>query len=123
MQRDDDLIRTILFATESATDHLNLDQVEFGEWTRDQWVYHIRLLKEQGYLHASIQYADNMPYFVVVSRLTGSGHDLLDAIRSDTVWAKVKSSVAQTAGTVGLEVIRTIATAITIQLMNPGGPS
>lgn len=123
MRRDNDLIRTILLATELATDYLNLDRVDLGEWTRDEWVYHIRLLNEQGYLQASIQYADNIAYLVTVSGLTGTGHDLLDEIRSDTVWAKVKTALLDTAGTVGLEVIKTMAATITQQLMNPLGPS
>lgn len=42
-------------------------------------------------------------------RLTWHGHDRLDAIRHEAVWAKTKTMVRETVGSVTVDVMKTIA--------------
>ena len=42
-------------------------------------------------------------------RMTSAGHDYLDAIRDEGVWASTKNAVAETGGSAALELVKTIA--------------
>jgi hypothetical protein len=44
-----------------------------------------------------------------VHRLTWQGHDLLDAIRNDQVWAQTKTTVIEIVGSVAVDVLKNIA--------------
>lgn len=53
----------------------------------------MRLLKEAGYITANIlesSSGDGRIISALARRLTNSGHELLDTIRSDTVWGKIQ---------------------------------
>ena len=62
---------------------------------RDSISYHIELLIEagliQGYMSKEL---GSWPADFVAERLTWSGHEFLDAIRNDTLWAKTKAKFA-----------------------------
>jgi hypothetical protein len=70
--------------------------------TQDEITYHVMLLHEAGFIEAqdlsTLQGICWKP-----TRLTYSGHQFLDAARSDTVWQKAKSWALKTTGTLTLE--------------------
>ncbi len=90
MKRDDDLLRNMLFEFEAEDDFLILkptflnmsqaDRIEIG---------HMNLLCDAGLV---VELNDG------VFRLTNSGHDYLDAVRSETIWNKTKSGAAEVGG-------------------------
>lgn len=101
LKRDDDLIRTLLFAAE------NFERAEFArnfykgdDATSEQSVYHIRLCCDAGYM-ADLGGGKRF-------KLTNDGHDFLAAVRDDDVWSKTKSE-AKKVGGVTLDMLTEIA--------------
>ncbi len=92
MKRDMDLIRRIAMAAEDVRYGHTLRGLEGV--TPEDFFHHVRLMQEAGLLEASLQeYQDFSSPKAAVWRLTWAGHDFLDAARSDTIWAKAKSSI------------------------------
>lgn len=95
MRRDNDYLRDLLFSIEDDQDwvvvvvqHLSMSEEENKKY------YHVQLLADAGLVTSVGQYA---------YRLTSSGHDFLDAIRSDTVWRKTKDGASKIGGaTIGM---------------------
>ena len=99
MKRDNDLIRDLLLRFESEADYVLLmphdldgpERLERG---------HILIMIDQGLL-APIQRE--------TFRITASGHDFLEAIRSDSIWQKTKTAVAETGGSATLDIVKQLA--------------
>ena len=53
-------------------------------------------------------------------RLTRHGHDHLDAIRHEAVWAKTKATVIGTVGSVAVDVVKNIAGHIAMNTLGFG---
>ena len=91
MKRDMDLIRTIFFAVEESPcgfqpqpEKFGVDSATFG--------MHAVLLEEAGLIEASIPEVCGGPRECIwIERLTWKGHEFLDNVRDDTVWAEVRS--------------------------------
>lgn len=118
MKRDWDLIRKQLTDVEEENDLFSDVPLE-PTWTDQSWdVYeeqlkkyrtienrifgHFELLVNNGYIDGLqiIRSADGLFHYGLHSpRLTMAGHDLLDTMRSTTVWEKIKT----TAKTKGIE--------------------
>lgn len=110
MKRDMDLVREILKEL-SETDR-PLDASTFVTDTRSKAVvgYHFRIMQEAGLIVARIMSADNDPYYVCQAvRMTWDGEDFLAAIASDTVWSKVKKTIAKTVGDASLATFKALA--------------
>ena len=45
-------------------------------------------------------------------KMTWEGHEFLDAVRSDTVWAQVKQKAAEQGGSLPLELVKLLANAL-----------
>lgn len=108
MKLDKNLFREILLLMEQKPDisstaeiPLPLEKVELSE--RDTalppeekkrrqeqicW-FHIRLLLEEGYIKGVL--SEERTGVVFVEHLTWKGHELLDVIRDDTLWKKIKT--------------------------------
>jgi hypothetical protein len=102
MKRDMDLIREILLKVEELPYDGGFHDVSIEGHTDDEISYHVLLLKEAGFIEA----ADLSTLGGVCwkpMRLTYSGHEFLDAARSDTVWEKAKTAVVQSTGVLTLE--------------------
>ncbi len=119
MQRDMDLVRTILLEVEdlpaggsgavAAVD--GVDPAVFAA--------HVDLMKQARLVEAAVAHADGIgPIGARVYRLTWEGNDFLDAVRDDTVWNRTKSKVLETAGTVSLEVIKAVAVSISRSMLD-----
>jgi predicted transcriptional regulator len=94
MRRDWKIIRQILLELEAApTATTALRASEVQGFAEQEVAYNMRLLREAGYINATI--SDSMSgdggIAVALARsMTNSGHELLDTIRSDTVWEKIQ---------------------------------
>lgn len=117
MVRDMDVVRSILLEVESiapgearggVSSLAGCDELTFAG--------HIELLKEVGFVEAAVARANGVGAVAArVERLTWQGHDFLDAIRSDSVWSKTKSTIAATVGSASLEVVKAVAVSIAMK--------
>jgi hypothetical protein len=83
-----DLCRDILLQVE-ADDKQPLP----SKWTGQQMLFHVELLNDAGLLEAQIvRESKGELSSVRVKRLTWLGHEYLDAMRDNTVWAKAKDA-------------------------------
>lgn len=90
------IIRDILLRLEAtSTPNTALNANQFAEHAEQEVAYNMRLLSEAGYIKANIleSKSGNGRITVALARsLTNAGHDLLDTIRNDTVWAKIQDT-------------------------------
>ncbi len=100
MERNWDKIREILIATESLEPEKYLTVSDFDKEQPYEYSYHVELMEEAGLLNASISKAlgPGATDFHI-RRLTWSGHEFLDAIRSESIWSKTKEYIASKGGT------------------------
>lgn len=118
MIRDDELVREILLRVEASQESpLTIDGLGITDYDRAEIGYHLQLLEEAGYIVAGFAYGDNVVQEALVDRLTWDGHEFLDAIRNETVWAETKSTVAAAVGSASLEVVKAVATAVSLKMM------
>lgn len=94
MTRDWNIIRAILLGLEAAkTPTTVLNAKDLAPFDEQEVAYNIRLLSEAGYIKANIlesKSGDGRIAAALARSLTNSGHELLDTIRSDTVWGKIQ---------------------------------
>lgn len=92
MQRDMDTVRKILLATADMEYGQQLKGVEGV--TPEDFIAHAIWLTEAGLIEAAARAGTgSMAKYAIVSRLTWSGCDFVDAIRNDTLWSKAKERV------------------------------
>ncbi|WP_449371290.1 DUF2513 domain-containing protein [Thiomonas sp.] len=93
MQRNWTIIRQILLRLEQAsTANTVLNANGLTEFDEQEVAYNMRLLKEAGFIEANIletRDGSGRIAAALARRLTNAGHDLLDTIRNDSVWAQV----------------------------------
>lgn len=88
MRRDPDFMRDILFEFEKLDlEWFNTAFVEGPE--KEQYGFHMRLLVDAGLMDRSEQ--GNF-------RITNSGHDFIEAVRSENRWNNAKSVAAEVGG-------------------------
>lgn len=110
MKRDLDLIRALLVEFEG----LPLDgavsarEVAVEPWSSDQIIYHCFLMQQSALIDARDASTMGGKNILVLS-LTSAGHDYLDAVRSDTIWNKVKSQAAAQGLSFTLDMAKTMA--------------
>ncbi len=111
MRRDMELIRKILLEAEQDESDHGLSDFLIPGYTTDQVGYHVYLLKNAGLVEGPIHFASGSVKveFYGINRLTFAGHEFLDSIRSDSVWAKVKGKLDEFGGTASLVVIQQLA--------------
>ncbi len=101
MKRDDDYIRQLLVEFEGQPDWLIVIAEHLSMSPEDRSrQYHTLLLCDAGLV---------APVGRSTYRLTAGGHDYLDAIRNEGIWAKTKEIVAETGGSATLEIIKSLA--------------
>jgi hypothetical protein len=113
MKRDMQLVREILLAVEQDTEPVG--------WIKDLSIpgrepaeisHHVKLLHQAGLLEAK-DLSTLTTFEWAPQQLTWSGHELLDAIRHDTVWKKVTSIVVDKGGSIPFEILKELAIATT----------
>jgi len=100
MTRDMDLFRKML---------IEIEAVPPGQWTRikvegataEAIRYHAQLADDAGFIEA--RFMGNSTTEFAVQRLTYTGHEFLDAARSDTLWAKAKQKMMDSTGVLTVE--------------------
>src|SRR5690554_6297178 len=88
-----DLVRKLLTMIESQNDN-NTELVIPEELDRDMVAHHLELMGQAGLVKNKITYADDIPYWIFTN-LTWNGHELLDSIRNESVWAKMKEGIKE----------------------------
>lgn len=94
MQRDMDVIRTIVLAVRQSDKPMSalpgIDPILFAT--------HVELLDEAGLIRAILQ-PDNLgnARAAIIMRLTWAGHDFADSILDDTIWRKAKETILKPA--------------------------
>ncbi|MEX1036889.1 MAG: DUF2513 domain-containing protein [Sneathiella sp.] len=113
MKRDMDIIRDTMLALEKDND---LDGVGFYAFSENEPVieradpkvafYHLQLCVAGGLLDDNGQ---EVVGHVVIRGLTWEGHDFLDAVRDDNIWAEVKSVVKKQGYELTFDVAKSLA--------------
>lgn len=104
MKRDMDLIRKILLQIEDDGDVSSIEGYE-----EPVILKHLELLEEAGLINASFKGADQTRIVSAhVERLTWSGHEFLDAARSDTLWNKAKGIIEKKAESVSFAILQSL---------------
>ncbi|MDG9816558.1 MULTISPECIES: DUF2513 domain-containing protein [Pseudomonas] len=111
MRRDMDLLRLLLLQLESASDKAapiliyRPGDLTIDGYTDDQVRYHYALAVAAGLVDQGGNGPLNGMQF---RRLTWSGHDFVDAVRDNEIWAKTQQT-ASAAGGFGLELLKDLA--------------
>ena len=72
--------------------------------------YHAVLLEEAGLVHASIsKELSQRPKHFYIYRLTWPGHEFLDAIRNESIWAKTKTVITDKGGSMTFDIVKGLA--------------
>jgi hypothetical protein len=107
MKRDMDLVRAMLiFMSEN-------DLSSNAEWgavlpgyTQDQILHHAHLMTQGGLIESvDMTYMDSQLPMALPTSITWAGHDFLDAVTDDSLWAKAKDTVIKPAGGVAFTVL------------------
>ena len=96
--------------------HLDVFCSSLTQYSHEDIVYTLYLLDEAGYIDSHIVEADGGILHIIVYRLTYSGHEFLDTIKSDNVWEKIKTAVASV-GSASLPVIQALGTECLIKCL------
>lgn len=107
MQRDMDLVRKLLQWIEAQEHGRNINwKIEIEGFTEEQIGYHAYLMYQAGLIDATDATTTELwsPRYLP-ERLTWAGHDFLESIKDDTLWAKAKKIVIQPAGGVAFSVL------------------
>ena len=111
MKRNWDTIREILIKFEELDPEAGSLQLSaFPSERAYEFSYHVELLLEAGLIHAQMSKTFGLhPQNFLAHRLTWEGHEFLDAIRSDTVWNKTKTSFVKGGLSMTFELIKGVA--------------
>lgn len=113
MKRDWDLIRTILEKLEekaNTSDMLHPERIT--GYDAEMVSYHFYLMEQAALITAKCRPATNGPIFCLAQNLTYSGHELLDTIRNDTAWNRIKTVARERGLDLTMDVIKGIATSL-----------
>lgn len=111
MTRDKELLRLILLKAEAEmpNNHAHQwDQSDFPNHDIALVSEHAELLREGGFLKGKTVGFDDE---VLLSGITWQGYELIDAIKSESVWAETKK-VAGQAGGFSVEVLKDVAVTV-----------
>lgn len=110
MQRNWEVVRAILVALESqpeADGQITPDR--FPPHAPEVVSYHIHLLAQAGLVAAEDFSTNTTPFYFVASRLTWAGHELLDAIRREAAWSRIKKTARDKGLDLSFEAIKQLA--------------
>ena len=101
MKRDMDLVRKLLFKLEQQEDEAGLIVMHVEGVDEQTLSGHIHLMCEAGLIDARDLSTKDGPAWMP-QRLTWRGHEFVEAIRSDSVWEKLKRMVREKTGGLAL---------------------
>ncbi len=90
----------------------------FPEERHYEMSYHVELLEEAGlvYGHMSKTISPGPSDFAAI-RLTWEGHELLDAIKNDTIWKKTKESFVSKGLSMTFDLVKSVAVNIATEFL------
>jgi len=113
MERNWNIIREILIATEELKPEDVLSLSSFDSERAYEISYHVELLDEAGLINANIsQQLGSGPSGFFVRRLTWYGHELLDAIRDDSTWNRTKQKFKNSGNAMTFELVKEVAISV-----------
>ena len=119
MKRNWEVIREILIKLEELpnTDS-GLQLSDFPSEKAYEYAYHVELLIEAGIVEGQMSKAAGPgPAHFFAHRLTWTGHEFLDSVRSSTVWSKTKKAFAAKGIEMTFDLVKSVATDISVSLL------
>lgn len=99
MQRDMDLIRSILLEAERSEHGFIFKNPVISGYTEERVGYHVHLMKQAGLVDAIDLDHDEAPSpNALLSSLTWKGHEFIESARSPTVWNQARELMHRAGG-------------------------
>ena len=120
MKLNQDCIRDLLLYLEEnlkLNDYLSISNISLKNYSSEELLYTADKLYEAGYLKCSRKVYDNTDLMIFVSSITYTGHQFLDNIRDDKVFAKTKS-ILSGFKSVSIDIISETASKVITNLIN-----
>lgn len=120
MKLNQNCIRDLLLYLEEnlkLNDYLSISNISLKNYSSEELLYTADKLYEAGYLKCSRKVYDNTDLMIFVSSITYTGHQFLDNIRDDKVFAKTKS-ILSGFKSVSIEIISETASKVITNLIN-----
>lgn len=117
MKRDNEIIRALMLDLEQTDRPINGGHQVPG-YSKEQVAYHLALIVKEGYAEGPApRYSTGggdptIPVLVLALRLTPAGHDFIDTLRDDAIWAKVKERTGKVVGGVTLAILKDVGAAV-----------
>jgi hypothetical protein len=105
MRRDFDLIRTILREVEDAPGLAGLTSFTYAGYDDNIVAEHIEILIDAGLLRGKVNRYLGGGASTRVSGLTWAGHDFLESMKDEGIWAKAKDTILKPIGGVAFDVL------------------
>lgn len=119
MKRNWDTIRKIMLAVEAMPDEgSTLASADVTGIDSEAVFYHMRLLIESSLAVGNCPEMLSGPSHGWLTRLTWDGHELLDNIRRDTVWNKIKETARIKGVDLGMDTVKAIAAIVAGKLIS-----
>jgi len=118
MERDWNIIRNVLLRLEEKGPEQHT--LRAADFDNDPAVaYNVELLEEAGLIDARMSKQIKGPVDFFVLRLTWDGHEFLDAIRSETVWARVRKTFTSNGLSMTFDLVKALALKYATELILP----
>jgi hypothetical protein len=119
MTRDMDLVRQILLTMARHERGYAPQPLTIDGYEQDTIGHHVWLMREGGLITAADDRVFQQPGPTAIAEsVTWAGHDFLDAVRSDTVWSKVKVQMKERAVSLPFSLIQELAVKIARSIVN-----
>jgi hypothetical protein len=99
MKRDWEVIRTILLRVEEGTGDKDVSSGDFAPMDEALVAYNMWLLIESGMVEGGGRPLGMGPPGAFVNRMRWPGHELLDTIRGESAWTRIKAVAKEKAWT------------------------
>lgn len=119
MKRDLELVRKLLLEFEKLglDDAKEARQIVLPPWTSDEVTYNCWIMWQSDLIEGIDCSSNSSGRNMFVRGLRPAGHDYIDAVRSDTVWNKVKARAAEQSLSMSIDIAKALAiTVITAML-------
>ncbi|MBK8048147.1 MAG: DUF2513 domain-containing protein [Anaerolineales bacterium] len=103
-----DLVRKLLLAIEASERPLDSTLIRIVGYTTNDINDHVRLLQEAGLVDGISSYSIEHRLKWIELRLTWTGHDFIDAARSEQVWMEAARMLRKQVGTSAFEVWKSV---------------
>lgn len=119
MKRDWDVVRSVLLAVEARTaDSREVTSDDIAGVKPDIAAYHMWLLINHGFVKGGGRDLDSMgPSHAFINQLTWPGNELLDEMRADTTWNRIKDTAREKGIELTFESIKAVAKFLIEQIL------